>query len=284
MRIGLAQLAIHPEPDQVSQNREHSNSAIRRLFEEGAELVVLPELTHWGYFPRSCAVVEQMAERIPEGESVQQWMALARRYRGFIVGGILENSAQGFHNTAVLIGPNGVLACYRKVHLFDWETQWLTAGNQWTTVWIDGVSATVGLLICYDLRFPEAVRQLALMGADLIVVPTTWTSVGKPQLWDSQGYCLQNHVAIAHAYCQRVAMVCADRVGNERGVTYLGASVAVAPSGMVAAGPLSGREPTLAVVDIDLVSARDKTVGSYNHLLNDRRPALYHRIIETPRI
>lgn len=282
MYIGLAQLAINPDPACVSQNRTASDGAVRRLFDQGARLVLLPELANWSYFPSSRQFLENIAEPVPTGETIQHWLALARQYHGYIAGGILERSELGIHNSAVLVGPEGIVAVYRKIHLFDWETQWLAAGDKWVTARLDDEGVNVGLLICYDLRFPEALRQLALMGVDMVLVPTTWTGIDKPILWDAGGYCLQNHVVMGHAFCNRIAVVCADRVGVETGVTYLGASVAVNPSGVVAGGPLSGQDPALAVVEVDCLSARNKKIGAHNDLMADRRGELYRDLRELP--
>lgn len=276
LRVGMVQLLIDPDANRTAENREQSGAEIQTLFERGAKLVVLPELTNIGYFPLSREMVEVLSEDLDCSESIQQWQQLAHRYQGYIVGGILERDARGIYNTAVLVGSSGVVAKYRKVHLFNWETQWLTPGNVSVTAYLNDLDVTVGLLICYDLRFPEAVQRLADEGADVVAVPTTWTSVGKPILWDDSGYCLQNHVVIAQAYCNRLAFVCADRVGQEHGVTYLGASIAVQPSGMVAAGPLAGTAAQSRVVEIDIEEARVKSLGQYNDLVRDRREKLDH--------
>lgn len=276
MRVGMVQLLIDPDANRTVENREQSGAEIQTLFERGAKLVVLPELTNIGYFPSSREMVEGLSEDLDCSESVQQWQMLAHQYQGYIVGGILERDARGIYNSAVLVGSSGVVAKYRKVHLFNWETQWLTPGNVSVTAYLNDLDVTVGLLICYDLRFPEAVQRLADEGADVVAVPTTWTSVGKPILWDDSGYCLQNHVVIAHAYCNRLAFVCADRIGQEHGVTYLGASIAVQPSGMVAVGPLAGTAAQSQVAEIDIEEARVKSVGQYNDLVRDRRGKLNH--------
>ncbi|MDA8195014.1 MAG: hypothetical protein M0Z53_13590 [Thermaerobacter sp.] len=275
MRIGIAQLAIDADPGRVAANRDNAARMAADLFERGAELVVLPELTHHGYFPKDRHTVEALGEDLESGTSVGDWMRIARQYHGYIVGGLLERDDAGLYNAAVLVGPAGLVARYRKVHLFDWEKKWLLPGNQWVAAYLPDLDVTVGLLVCYDLRFPEAVRQIADQGADLLAVPTTWTSIGKPVLWDDGGYCLQNHLAIAHAYCNRLAVVCADRVGQERGVTYLGASLAVHPSGQVAAGPLAGTAAMARVAEVDVRAARSKELGLGNHLVRDRRPELY---------
>lgn len=276
VRVGMVQLEIDAEAHRTTENRARSGAEIRTLFAQGAKLVVLPELTNIGYFPSSQARVEVLSEDLDHSESVQQWQTIARQYQGYIVGGVLERDGRRFYNTAVLVGPSGIVATYRKVHLFHWETQWLTPGDVTVTAYLSDLDVSVGLLICYDLRFPDTVQQLANEGAEVVAVPTTWTSVGKPILWEDSGYCLQNHVVMAHAYCNRLAFVCADRVGQEQGVTYLGASIAVQPSGMVAAGPLAGTTAQSAVADIDIQEARTKSVGHYNDLVRDRREKLGH--------
>jgi N-carbamoylputrescine amidase len=271
----MAQAEIKAGEGDVEANREQLDGALSQLFEEGAELVALPELAALGYFSVSRANIGALSEPVPGGPSVRRWARIAQRYRGYVVGGLLERAGERFYNAAVLVGPDGQVAgLYRKTHLYHWEQDLLTPGNGWVVAPLQN-GVRVGLLICYDLRFPEAVRELALRRADIIVAPSTWTSVGKPVLWDGNGYCLHNYGVVAHAYANRVAMVAVDRVGQEAGVTYLGNSMAVDPDGTIVAGPLSGTTPQQVVAELDLAKARSKAVGPRNDLFRDRRPDLY---------
>ncbi len=274
MRVGVVQIrgrAGASEGEARDRLRALSADRIADLFSRGARLVVLPECALHDYFPRTVEEVGAFAETLP-GPTVRAWQSVARAHGGYVVGGLIERDGDDLFNTAVVVGPQGLIGRYRKIHRFGWERRWLKAGEAPLLVDIPSLGLRLGVLVCYDLRFPEAVRALAFAGMDVLAVPTAWTSIGKRTLWDRGGYCPQDHVAIAHAYQNRVAVVCADRVGAEAGVRFLGASIAVAAGGEVALGPLAGEEEALAVVDLDPAQSRDKTVADAGDLWADRRP------------
>jgi predicted amidohydrolase len=175
----------------------------------------------------------------------------------------------------VLVGPRGLIGRYRKIHRFGWEREWLLAGNELLVFDLPGLGARIGMLICYDLRFSETITQLALAGVDLLVVPTTWTSIGKRVLWDQYGYCPQNHLTIGYAYAHHIALVCADRVGREGDVTFLGSSIAVQPGGEVAIGPLDAHQTAAVITDLHIEYSRDKRIGTAGNLLRDRGSESY---------
>lgn len=274
LRVGLLQSCPDPSPHAVADNRQAFLSEAEALFAAGAQLVVGPELGHHAYFPENPEQLRQWAESL-SGATVRAWAGLALKHGGYVAGSLLEQDQDGrLYNTAVLVGPRGLVGFYRKMHRFAWETEWLTPGTRLSLLELQS-GVRIGLLICYDLRFPEAVRQLALAGMDLLVVPTTWTSIGKSQLWDRGGFCPQAHTVVAHAYMNRVAAVAVDRTGREGDVRFLGASLAVAADGAVVGGPLPGPDPARLLVELDVRASRDKRVGDANHVLADRQPALY---------
>jgi len=274
MKVGIAQPHIQVGVDALEQNRDRLYRAAAALFDGGAELIVLPECANTQYFPASAEMVAALAEPL-DGPTVRSWEALAVARSGYIAGGILEQAEDGIYNTAVLVGPRGLVGRYRKLHRFGWEREWLRAGDDLPIFDLTALGIRLGLLICYDLRFTEVVQALALSGIDLLAVPTTWTSIGKRVLWDQHGYSPQDHLVIGYAYAHHIAVVCADRVGQEGAVTFLGASIAVHPGGEVAVGPLSGREPATAIVDLDVASARNKRIGPAGDLWHDRRSEQY---------
>jgi predicted amidohydrolase len=141
----------------------------------------------------------------------------------------------------------------------------------------------VGVLICYDLRFAEAVRILLLRGAEVLCVPTTWTDRGKPEPWDARGWCGADYLAAGHAYGNRLWVACADRAGQDGTVRTLGCSAIFAPTGVAVAGPASpaGEEVLVAEVDLARVDARRATAEM--DLIEDRRPDLYGDLVRSTR-
>jgi predicted amidohydrolase len=118
---------------------------------------------------------------------------------------------------------------------------------------------------------------MALAGADVIAVPNNWVSSFKPTVYDDRGFCQGDYVAMATAAQNGVAMVCADRIGEERGTRFLGASIIVGPDGWPVAGPGSADKDELLIADVDLeLVAKARARTPRNHLLEDRNPAAYN--------
>jgi predicted amidohydrolase len=236
--------------------------------------VVLPELCTTGYDFANATALAVEAEAIAGGLTVAAWAAEAARLGVSVVGGLAERAPEGCYNAAVAVGPGGVAAVYRKAHLFAAEKTLFRPGDTGPVV-AELPCGWVGLVVCFDLRFPELPRALALAGADLRAVPTTWTDLYKPNPYDERGWCMANVLAQVHAYANRVYVACADRVGAEAGVRYLGASVIFDPGGAPLAGPASPDGEEILLAPFDPARARDKRLGDANDLFADRRPELY---------
>jgi len=283
VRIAVCQ--YEPHVGDLEGNREQAVSWASRAAAEGADLCVLPELASSGYTFSSVEEAAAAAEDASEGPIVSALVGVARESGMHVVCGVDERavSASGSgprsgecrYNSAVLLGPSGRLATYRKLHLFHDEQSWFTPGSGLPVVELPW--GRVGMVICYDLWFPEAARALALAGADVIAVPTNWVASFKRTVFDDRGYCQGDYVAMATAAQNGVVMACADRIGEERGLTFLGASIIVGADGWPVAGPAPFDSEALLVADVDLSSvprARGRTPR--NDLLGDRRPDAYN--------
>jgi predicted amidohydrolase len=271
-RIAVAQ--YEPRVGDLDHNREQAVRWARAAAAEGAHLAVLPELASSGYAFASEAEAAAAAEDPDEGPTVRALVAVARETGLHIVAGIDERDGDCRHNSAVLLGPSGRLATYRKLHLFFDEKSWFVPGGSLPV--IDLPFGRVGMVICYDLWFPEPVRALALAGADIVAVPTNWVASFKRTVYDERGYCQGNYVAMAAAAQNGVVMACADRIGVERGLTFLGASLIVGADGWPVAGPAPAAAEALLVAEVSLGSVADARQRTpRNHLLGDRRPDAY---------
>jgi len=182
------------------------------------------------------------------------------------VAGLPEIDGDNVYNAAVLVGPNGFLAHYRKIHLFYEEKINFTPGDLPFPV-IDIGIAKVGMMVCFDHLFPESARSLTLQGADVIAHPA---NLVLPDL-------AQRTMSI-RALENGVYTATANRVGTEartdESLTYTGQSQVIAPDGE-ALVRLSQDKVEVAVVEIDVMKARDKAITVHNDKLGDRRPDLY---------
>jgi predicted amidohydrolase len=250
VRIALAQ--ITGTPYAAAENRERSVATARSGFEQGADLVVLPELIVPGYVAdreRLAAVAEPI-----DGPSVDAWRAIAAQAGGYVAGGFCERDGDRIFNTAVIVGPDGVVLHYRKLHPFREEQHTFTPGDLGLPV-VRLPFGVVGLCVCYDLRFVETVRVLALSGADLVCVPTAWVAGFDHERWDADGLCPQARGALFQANLSQVFIACASQAGPRGDLEFLGSSIVADPYGKLAAGPLSGTDEALEVTEIDIAEA-----------------------------
>jgi predicted amidohydrolase len=238
-----------------------------------ADLVVIPELWSSGYVFSSHDEVETLAEDASHGPTARALAAAARRERRHYVAGFPERDRGRFYNSALLVGPSGVRAVYRKLHLFEREQEWFTPGNLPLVVHRVG-PARVGLLICFDWRFPEAARTLALLGADVIAHPSNLV------------FANAQDAMLTRSIENRVFTVTANRTGVENRpggrVPFTGRSQIVSPDGLVLARA-GVRETGARAVDADLSRSRDKALTPITHLFRSRRPRFYRELVSPDR-
>jgi predicted amidohydrolase len=263
MRIGYFQ--FRPLFGRVSHNLLTVTTALRGA---QADLVVLPELAFTGYYFRDRAEALRLAEDPHDSPVFDALKALCRERRLHIVTGFAERSGDRCYNSAALIGPEGVLHVYRKLHLFHEERYWFDPGDAPPTV-LAASGARIGIMICYDWAFPEVARTLALMGADVLCQPANLVLGFCQQAMLTR--CLENHVFA----------VTANRCGADSRpqgkLRFTGRSQIVAPGGQVIHRAPAQRTE-LFVAEIDPQLARDKHITPLSDLFADRRPEWYGEI------
>jgi len=261
MRIGIAQTS--PVFGEVARNTEHALDSIGR---ERADLWALPELFASGYQFASAGECWELSEPVPDGPTTQALIGYANEHGCHIAAGLPESDGDRVFNSAVLVGPDGFLSCYRKVHLFCHEKEFFTPGDRSFPV-IDIGIARVGLMVCFDHLFPESARSLALQGADVIAHPA---NLVLPDL--------AQRTMATRALENGVFTATANRVGTEsrtdETLVYTGQSQIVGPDGAILAA-LSKTDVGIFVAEIDVERARSKRITEYNDKLADRRPDQY---------
>ncbi|MBC8327832.1 MAG: hypothetical protein H8E31_03715 [Planctomycetes bacterium] len=229
---------------------------------EGADLVVLPELCATGYAFAGREEAWAGAEEVGDSRFLE-FLAGRCAAHGFdVVTGFAERHGDLLGNAAVLVGAEGPVASYRKLHLFHREKLYFEPGDLGVPV-IERRGMRVAMLVCFDWAFPEVWRLAALGGADLVCHPANLVLHGYAQ-----------RAVPVHAQINGYFVVTANRVGRERQLEFTGMSLIAGPRGeILAQAPDHGDH--VEVVQIDLARARDKQVTPNNDLLGDRRPECY---------
>jgi predicted amidohydrolase len=261
MKAGLYQFS-----PSFAKKEENIAKVVSALKDVDVELLVLPEFFATGYQFISAEEVAGLSEPVPEGKTTEVLSDLSRKKGMYIVAGLTESDGEKYYNSAVLTGPDGFIGVYRKTHLFFEENLYFTPGNSGFKVW-DTPIGRIGIMICFDWFFPESMRTLALMGADVIAHPSNLVLPFCPDAMPVR--CLEN----------RVFAVTANRTGTEerkagQSLTFIGKSGIVSPKGEILARAPDDEDAVL-VMDIDPALSRDKALNPYNDLIKDRRPAQY---------
>ena len=167
VRVSVVQFDPQVGTQHRTANLHHSLALATEAADGGATLIVLPELSNCGYFFANRQDAFDHAEIVPNGRSVQAWIEFACRHQVYLAAGLSELDGMQLFNTSVLIGPDGFIGKYRKAHLWNLEKLWFTPGNTGFPVF-DTPIGRIGMLICWDIWFPEVPLILSQHGADII--------------------------------------------------------------------------------------------------------------------
>lgn len=267
MLVACAQYAVRDGDPEI--NRRRSLAWISAAADAGADLVVLPELSNSGCRLSSREGARRLAEAVPDGPTVRAWSEAARELGLLVVGGLLEAEGTSVHNSAVVVSPDGPLGRYRKTHFWDREKLIYEPGRELPV--FETPVGTLGLLVCYDAWFPEAVRTLAMRGAEILCVPANAPDDWVPEGQRRGGLTMLGAHAISGANANRVYVACANRVGDG----YQGRSLVVDPSGGVLAFGEADAE-CLVIAEVDIGRARrEKHLTESSHAFGDRNEEVY---------
>jgi len=261
MRIACVQCA--PTYRSIEDNLA---SIVRLTSTSNADLCVFPELATTGYFFRSKEEIASLAQPI-DGKAVQQLRSIAANTGTALITGFLEESNGKYYNSALAFDHKGnLVGHYRKTHPFYYETQIFERGDLGYPVFdIDTENGIVkcGMLICYDWRFPEPARALALQGAELIAMPSNIVTTTGMLHTTLQTRAFENKVALAFA----------DRIGGEtngdESLTFRGESCIINYNGEILAKASANKEEMLGA-ELDLIKTRDKQINPFNNIITDR--------------
>jgi len=278
VRVAVVQFDPQVGIQHSQANLEHSLELAREAAINGANLIVLPELANTGYLFGTRQEAFLHAELIPEGPSMQAWLDFARKHQVYLAAGLAERDGVQLFDSAVLVGPGGFIGKYRKAHLWNREKLWFTPGNLGFPVF-DTPIGRIGLLICWDIWFPEVPRLLSMQGAAIICSLNNW-SWTPPPLFDDSGKCMASYLTMTAAHANNVFIAAANRIGEEQGERYLGCSLITGTNGWPIGKVASAVEQTILYADIDLTSARSAPIwNSLNDLHRDRRVDVYESML-----
>jgi predicted amidohydrolase len=270
MLVGVAQ--IEPRLGEAERNLETCLARLEEAAAEGCSLLVLPECASSGYMFESPEEAAPHAQAIP-GSFSEALTEACIRLRTYCVAGMLEREGDLLRNTALLTGPEGILGRYRKSHLPCLGVDRFVAPGDDLGVFETPIGR-IGIEICYDLRFPEVTRTLALCGAEIVAHPTNWPLAARSNA---------DVLTRARAHENRLFLLTANRVGRERAAEFCGWSQVCDVRGdrLVAA---SESDEGVFLAEIDLEEARQKDLipipGEYEmYLFGDRRPELYGMLV-----
>ncbi|MBI5216924.1 MAG: acyltransferase [Ignavibacteriae bacterium] len=277
----LAIVQTNPVFGQIQKNVDDSLSLMKSV---EANLFVLPELFNTGYNFQTQNEIEECSED-DSGLTMQRVAEFASKNSCYVVYGYAEkvvsskssvisiennqpltvNREPKYFNSSALVGPDGLIGKYRKVHLYYREKLFFSPGNLGFPVF-DLPFGTIGMMICFDWFYPESARTLALEGAQLIAHPANLVLPYCPDAMITR--CLENKIFAATA----------NRIGvenrNDINMTYIGTSQIVSNRGKILAR-CSDDKPEIIVVEVDLLQAKNKRLNEFNDLLADRRPEQY---------
>jgi predicted amidohydrolase len=263
LKVGYYQ--FHPVFGDIQFNLKKVINALRNV---AADLIVLPELPFSGYYFQDRNEVKMLSEEIKSSSTVEALIKLSRERDFNIVTGFAEKSGDKYFNSSLLIGPDGVLHTYRKLHLFNEEKKWFDPGDIAIEVKeVRGIK--IGMMICFDWIFSEVFRVLSVMGADIICHPSNLVL----------SYCQQT--MITRCLENSVFAITANRFGADKRphgeIVFTGKSQVVAPKGeLLVKAP--AKRTVMDIVDINIDLARDKMITPLNDVIKDRRPEFYNHL------
>ena len=272
--IKIAAVQMEPKLMQNKSNLDNIISKINVAAGTGAQLIVFPECALSGYIFSSLDEAIPYMETIP-GPFTEELIAQAKKLNVYIAAGMLEIDGDKHYNSSVLIGPEGLIGKYRKMHLpYLGIDKFIDKGDLGFKVYNTAIG-NIGMHICYDCNFPECARVMALMGADILVLPTNWPESRQR---------VANHVVLCRAYENKVNFIAVNRIGNERNARFIGLSRIIDTKGDIVAASNDDSEQIL-YADISLLEAREKQMILKNrefemNFFADRRPEYYGAIAE----
>jgi len=274
----LAAIQLQPRIGDIEYNLSVIEQTLRALEFKEQNIVVYPEMATTGYFFEDINHLKTFAERVPEGPTTKHLISLAKKFHTYLVVGLPEMDDGLVFNTVAVVGPEGFLAKYRKIHLWSEEKLFFEPGNL-GLVLVDLPFCKMGLMICYDLWFPEQIRVLRMMGADVVAVPAALVWNDTPA-HVKHGYYMANYVGMAAAHLNQVYLALASQVGHFGEQWLFGSSFIAGPHGWLLEEPAGDQEPAIIQSKVDFTEGKQlRGWGEMDDFDKDRRVDVYGSLL-----
>jgi len=271
-RVAACQISLNIE--NPAENISRANQGISQAISQGAQIIVLPELTNSGYVFTSVSEVQERSTTL-DGEIIAQWKEIAHKHDVVLVAGLALSVESRLYNASVIIDKSGLLGWYAKAHLFGEEHQFFKSGEKPPLV-VNTAHGRIATMVCYDVEFPEWVRLAMLDRAVLLAVPTNWPNLG--QL--IHGTPMEAVRVQAAASVNKMVAVAADRSGAERGHSWVSSSVITDFEGNIKAIANRESEDDVQILVADVELPTDTSITPKNDVRKDRQPDLYSGILK----
>ncbi len=253
--------------DNISYNIDKIVQIIHKAKATNCDMVILPEMADTGY---DMKIIRQYASPWSKNTPYDIIRKTAKKCNIKVICGLSERTPESIFNSTLICNNDGqVLGAYRKIHTFDahpiHENKTITPGNSFLCLDINGIR--FGFLICYDIRFPEAARVLALLGAQVIVIIAAFPF---PRLkhWETLTSC--------RAIENQAYLIASNRVGTDNALTFCGSSRIIDPYGIIVS---SASESTEEIIEATIDISRVTLARNTTKIFDQRQPHLYKEII-----
>lgn len=258
MRVSSIQMDV--ELGRPKANMEKAAELVEKAMKDKPDVIVLPETWNVGFLPKN---YEELAD-VEGKDTIALLSRLAKKFEVNIIGGSVVNKLGNMiYNTSYSFDRQGkVIAAYNKIHLFSpsREHEYFEHGKELCTFELDGVKA--GLIICYDLRFPELARSLALQGVQILFVPAEWPHP-RSHHW--------RILALARAIENQMFVVAVNGAGRTPKAQYCGNSLIIDPWGELIADAGEGEKIITGNLDLSVI----KDIRERINVFRDRKPEAY---------
>ena len=259
---------------EVDKNLEKAGALIREACGNGANLLVLPEMFNCGCVFENREQVYAVAEEVPGGKTANYLEKLAREHRVYIAGSLCELDGVDIYNTSILVGPEGYIGKYRKLHPCEDEVYWVEPGDLGIPVFHTPIGR-IALLVCLDAYYPECFRIAALQGADIVCVSFNSMDVKKARGLPDPYYTMMPALCMANSLSNHIFVVGCNRTGGVGTVRFAGQSTISDQWGGLVTPMASHDREEILYAEVDLCDSRRKYFHPTNSRLANRRTDVY---------